>query len=147
MLQRSGVALYSSCVGDKPRTCSATICVVISMCTRRCSRSSLLMGAANRGAVNKQTVSVRVVQPLRAYVRVLMVRVMVVGAIPKHITWTIRGEEGHHRRKIAMVAAHTIPGSPKSHTPSLVQAFELPAVCSTSMFPSLEGLDYASISE
>jgi len=106
------------------------------------------MGAANRGAVNRQTVSVRVVQPRSVYVQsVLIVGIMVVEAIPKHTTWTIRGEEGHHRRRVAMVAAHTIPGSPKSHTPSLVQAFELPAVCSTSMSLSLEGLDYASVSE
>src|SRR5262249_46466268 len=62
MLQRSGEALYSSCASDKPRTCSATICVVISKCTRRCSRSSWVMGAANRGAASKQTISINVIQ-------------------------------------------------------------------------------------
>src|SRR5438477_142676 len=44
MLQRSGEALYSSCAGDSPRTCSANICPVISKCTSRCSRSSLEFG-------------------------------------------------------------------------------------------------------
>src|SRR5215469_12289682 len=58
MLQRSGDALYSSCAGDNPRTCSANICVVISKCTSRCSRSALVIGSANTGAVNKPMVSV-----------------------------------------------------------------------------------------
>src|SRR5215467_4970775 len=82
MLQRSGPALYSNCVGDKPRTCSATICVVISKCTRRCSRSSLVMGAANSGAANRQTVKVRIVQPRSIYVRrMFIVKNMVVAAV------------------------------------------------------------------
>src|SRR5215469_12142741 len=81
MLQRSGEVLNSSCAGDKPRTCSATICVVISKCTRRCSRSSLVMGAANSGAANRQTVNVRIVQPRSIYVcRVFIVKNMVVAA-------------------------------------------------------------------
>src|SRR5262250_710516 len=81
MVQRSGETLYSNCVGDKPRTCSATICVVISKCTRRCSRSSLVMGAAKSGAANRQTVNVRIVQSRSIYVRsVFIVKSMVVGA-------------------------------------------------------------------
>src|SRR5215469_6544508 len=101
MLQRSGAALYSSCADDKPRTCSATICVVISKCTRRCSRSSLVMGSANRGAANRQTVTVRIVQPRSTDVRsVFIVKSMVVAALSEstHI-WTISGEEGHHTPK------------------------------------------------
>src|SRR3954470_21535122 len=69
MLQRSGDALYSNCANDKPWTCSATICVVISKCTRRCSRSSLVMGAANSGTANKQIVNMRTVQFRSIYVR------------------------------------------------------------------------------
>src|SRR6476660_7071956 len=59
MVHRSGETLYSSWVGDNPRTCSATICVVISKCTSRCSRSASVMGAAYRGAANRHAVSVR----------------------------------------------------------------------------------------
>src|SRR4051812_38315452 len=69
MLQRSGEALYSNCADDKPWTCSPTICVVISKCTRRCSRSSLVMGAANSGTANRQIVSMRTVQFRSIYVR------------------------------------------------------------------------------
>src|SRR5579864_5572869 len=73
MLQRSGEALYSSCAGDKPRTCSATICVVISTCTSKCSRSSCVMGAANNGAANKQIVRVRIVQARNIQVRSFLI--------------------------------------------------------------------------
>src|SRR5438477_11769115 len=96
MLQRSGEALYSSWAGDKPRTCSATICVVIWKCTRRCSRSSLVMGAASKGAANRQTVSVSIVQPRRICDRRVFIEKSMVATIPKYITWTIREEEGHH---------------------------------------------------
>src|SRR5215471_18865792 len=99
MLQRSGEALYSNCVGDKPRTCSATICVVISKCTRRCSRSSLVMGAANSGAANRQTINVRIVpsRGIGIYVRsVFIVKSMVVAALSEYPFWTIQGEEGYH---------------------------------------------------
>src|SRR6185503_915451 len=69
MLQRSGEALYSNCACDKPRTCSATICVVISKCTTRCSRSSLVMEAATSGVANRQTLNVRIAQSRSIYAR------------------------------------------------------------------------------
>src|SRR6516162_6425340 len=101
MLQRSGEALYSSCAGDKPRTCSATICVVISKCTRRCSRSSLLIEAWQRVAEDRQTVNVRIVQPRnRCEHSVFVVRCMGVGS-SEPITWTPGAEEGHHRSVLA----------------------------------------------
>src|SRR5437764_14950579 len=100
MLQRSGEALYSSCAGDKPCTSSATICVVISKCTRRCSRSSLDRGAANRGAANRQTVSVRIVQPRSICDRSAFTVKSIVAAYPEYITWTSREEEGHHTPEI-----------------------------------------------
>src|ERR1700757_4905215 len=59
MLQRSGEALYSSWAGDKPRTSSATTCVVISKWTIKCSRSALLMGAAKREVVRRVIVRIR----------------------------------------------------------------------------------------
>src|SRR5215469_7053928 len=100
MLQRSGPGLYSNCAGDKPRTCSATICVVISKCTRRCSRSSLVMGAANSGAANTQTINVRIVQSRSIHVRgVFIVKSMVVGALSEYSFWTIKGEECYHAPK------------------------------------------------
>src|SRR4030095_16463052 len=101
MLQRSAEALYSNCAGDKPRTCSASICVVISKCTRRCSRSSLAIGAANKGADNKQTVSVRIVQPRNLYLRSLfIVKSMVVRAIPEthHLDDQSKGRSSHPER-------------------------------------------------
>src|SRR5437868_4034208 len=86
MLQRSGETLYSSCAGDKPRTCSATICVVISKCTRRCSRSSLLMGAANRRPAKRQTLRVRIVQPRGIHLGSLFIlKSMVVGTFSEYI--------------------------------------------------------------
>jgi hypothetical protein len=50
------------------------------------------MGAASRGAANKQTISVRIVRPWSVKVRVSIVKSMVVG-IPNR--WTIKEEEGH----------------------------------------------------
>src|SRR3954468_22264611 len=80
MLQRSGEALYSNCADDKPWTCSATICVVISKCTRRCSRSSLDMGAANSGTANRQIVNVRTVQFRSKYVRSVFIIKNIIGS-------------------------------------------------------------------
>jgi hypothetical protein len=53
----------------------------------------LAMGAANRGAAKRQTISVRIVQRWSVKVRsVFIVKSMVVG-IPNR--WTIKEEEGH----------------------------------------------------
>jgi hypothetical protein len=53
----------------------------------------LVMGAASRGAANKQTISVRIVRPWSVKVRsMFIVKSMVVG-IPNR--WTIKEEEGH----------------------------------------------------
>src|SRR6476661_1563957 len=102
MVHRSGEALYSSCAGDKPRTCSATICVVISRCTRRCSRSSLVMGAANRGRANKQIVSVRIAGVRRIWVRRMFIgQGMVWDTFPN----TLLGRR--EKRKVITGATHT----------------------------------------
>src|ERR1700721_4413044 len=55
MDQRSGEALYSNWAGDSPRTSSAIMCPVISKCTSRCSRSSSVIGAAQRRSVIART--------------------------------------------------------------------------------------------
>src|SRR3954469_8610899 len=114
MLQRSGDALYSNCANDKPRTCSATICVVISKCTRRCSRSSLVMGAANRRPAKRKTLRARIVQSRGIYLGSLfIVKSMVVGTFSEYILrrtedWKVitRRKRKENARIAASVSSH-----------------------------------------
>src|SRR3954451_23135548 len=115
MLQRSGEALYSRCAGDKPRTCSATICVVISTCTSRCSRSSLLIGAAKRGRANRQRVSVRIVEPRSIRVRSVFIAKGIVGGTFSEIhplDGQRRGRSSHAKRRGGECK---VPASPVRH--------------------------------
>src|SRR5215469_16239178 len=129
MLQRSGEALYSSCAGDNPRTCSATICVVISKCTSRCSRSALVIGSANNGAVNKPIVSVRYnsSKPRSVFLRrmVILVHMVATPGLQHQTAGTIGRKQGTaSRRKITHGRTfYRGPGSQKRLTCSLKRKF------------------------